>query len=327
WLLHYYFFLTKYPVHFLTKSFHSSGDGGKCSEFLRLHPSSPAVQLLWFARESPCGLPFSLPPGLPQHVWDPERPTVVIAPGRRATTGPPRWVRTMAHELWAVGQENVLAVDWLVPADMELTEAAKQIGKKLAQAIQQLLVRDNMLNGTISRITGTDIYQASILLCLFSGANSSVHLDYTDAQYVDVIHTNFNREIPLGHVDFYTGSGSRLPGCPKGLFKREQYLLCSHQRAWKIYISSIQRPCHHLAFPCQSLEHFQRAHCTLCRWPGLSTCPEMGERPPSECSQTHTRSSHSFTHSCYTYSTVTVMHALMLPSLQFSFCPSLPFRI
>ncbi|KAL7878871.1 hypothetical protein AOLI_G00098450 [Acnodon oligacanthus] len=238
-------------------------------EFLHLNPPSPTIQLLKFTTHSHCGCPLGVYSGLPRHVWDPDRTTFMIVPGKRPATGQPSWVRTMAQELLARGQENVLVVDWLILPDMKLAEAAEQIGTKLSQIIQRLLVGRCL-----------DPFAP-----VFSEANNSVYLDYKDGQYVDVIHSNFNPtepmpalgfSSPLGHVDFYIGTGFQLPGCPRGLFNREKYLLCSHHRAHQIYTSSIQASCHHLAFPCQSVADFQQAKCTLCSLPGLNSCPEMG---------------------------------------------------
>uniref|UniRef100_A0A3B1JQM8 Phospholipase A1 member A n=1 Tax=Astyanax mexicanus TaxID=7994 RepID=A0A3B1JQM8_ASTMX len=141
-------------------------------------------------------------------------------------------------------------------------------------------IAGSWLNGTVGRITGLDPFAPE-----FSAPNSSVYLDRADGQYVEIIHTNFNPtepvpalgfSSPLGHIDYYVGLGFELPGCPSGLIKREDYLLCSHRRAHQIYTSSIRAPCRHFAFPCPSLDNFQHTLCTLCYQPGLTTCPEMG---------------------------------------------------
>ncbi|XP_072550844.1 phospholipase A1 member A-like [Salminus brasiliensis] len=281
--------------------FFSAGED-KCLDFLRLNPAATSVRLLRFTPQSHCGTLVSVHSSLPRHVWDPDSPTVVIVPGKRPATVQPSWVRTMAQELLAVGQKNVLAVDWLTVPGTALTAAAEQIGRKLAQTIQRLLVMGSApdmfhligfgvgahiagvagscLNGSVGRITGLDPFAP-----VFSEANCSVKLDHADGQYVDVIHTNFNPtepvpalgvSRPLGHVDFYIGLGFQLPGCPRGLIKREKYLLCSHYRAHQIFTSSIRAPCRHFAFPCHSVGDFRHTHCTLCYQPGLTTCPEMG---------------------------------------------------
>ncbi|XP_070982862.1 lipase member I-like [Oncorhynchus clarkii lewisi] len=294
-----------------------------CSEFLCLSPPSLLVRLLSFSSEQgPCGYPLDLPPsgfppgqGLPPLppgfpglapgpvAWSPLSPTVVIVPGRRPARLQPSWARVMAGELLEAGLVNVLVADWLLPPEQEITEGARQVGERLAQTIQTLLedqgsspelfhlvgfgvgahvagVTGACLEGTIGRITGLDPFSP-----VFSEADSSLSLDHTDAQYVDVIHTNFNPNEPvaplgvprpLGHVDFYIGRGYQLPGCPQALMKREQYLLCSHQRAYRLFTSSIRSSCPLTAFPCQGVEDFQRALCTHCHHPGLNICPQLG---------------------------------------------------
>uniref|UniRef100_A0A4W5KE15 Phospholipase A1 member A n=1 Tax=Hucho hucho TaxID=62062 RepID=A0A4W5KE15_9TELE len=279
-----------------------------CSEFLCLSPPSLLVRLLSFSSEQgPCGSPLDLPSGQglgPGPVaWSPLSPTVVIVPGRRPARLQPSWARVMAGELLEAGLVNVLVADWLLPPEQEITEGARQVGERLAQAIQTLLedqgsspelfhlvgfgvgahvagVAGACLEGAIGRITGLDPFSP-----LFSEADSSLSLDHTDAQYVDVIHTNFNPNEPvaplgvprpLGHVDFYIGRGYQLPGCPQALMKREHYLLCSHQRAYRLFTSSIRSSCPLTAFPCQGVEDFQRALCTHCHHPGLNICPQLG---------------------------------------------------
>ena len=56
---------------------------------------------------------------------------------------------------------------------------------------------------------------------LFEGYDPGVRLDKTDADYVDVIHSNgdslivggFGTWEPLGHVDFYPNGGRAQRGC------------------------------------------------------------------------------------------------------------------
>ncbi|XP_041734664.2 uncharacterized protein LOC121568149 [Coregonus clupeaformis] len=119
-----------------------------CSEFLCLSPPSPLVRLLSFSSEQgPCGSPLDLPPppGLPglapgPVAWSPLCPTVVIVPGRRPARLQPSWARVMAGELLEAGLVNVLVADWLLPPEQEITEGARQVGERLAQAIQTLQV-------------------------------------------------------------------------------------------------------------------------------------------------------------------------------------------
>lgn len=66
--------------------------------------------------------------------------------------------------------------------------------------------------GRIARITGLDP-----ALPLFSSAPLSARLDQSDAEFVDVIHTDGGVNgfaQPIGHVDFYpNGGGWTQPGC------------------------------------------------------------------------------------------------------------------
>lgn len=56
---------------------------------------------------------------------------------------------------------------------------------------------------------------------LFESYSPSVRLDYTDARFVDVIHTNADSLLmgglgafePMGHVDFYPNGGRMQKGC------------------------------------------------------------------------------------------------------------------
>nr|CAI5825697.1 unnamed protein product [Callosobruchus analis] len=70
----------------------------------------------------------------------------------------------------------------------------------------------------------------------------------TDAEYVDVIHTDsgiFGLPISVGHADFYPNGGRALqPGCQPSYLVRQriidQVFACSHVRAWKLYAESVR---------------------------------------------------------------------------------------
>ncbi|XP_066567107.1 lipase member I [Amia ocellicauda] len=208
----------------------------------------------------------------------------------------------MARELLAAHRVNVLAVDWLAPRGLGLVPAAREAGREVAQIVRTLLAHGTaahnfhligfgvgahiagnaggLLNGTLGRITGLDPFGPG-----FTDAAAGVRLDLTDAQFVDVIHTNFihNEPIaalgtlqPLGHVDFYTGKGHQLPGCPPSLLDRERYVLCSHTQAHQLFSSSIRSSCPLVAFPCLSRLSFERGLCTTCLNGSLNSCPELG---------------------------------------------------
>ncbi|CAG0889998.1 unnamed protein product, partial [Cyprideis torosa] len=76
---------------------------------------------------------------------------------------------------------------------------------------------------TIGRITGVD--PAGPLFAPYARPflySTETHLDPSDANFVDVIHTNaeeplaggYGTDRPMGHVDFYVNGGQTQPGCP-----------------------------------------------------------------------------------------------------------------
>jgi hypothetical protein len=73
------------------------------------------------------------------------------------------------------------------------------------------------LNNRLSRISGLDPAGP-----FFSGKDIAVRLDKSDADFVDVIHSNTELALGLGlgmaeesgHIDFYANGGEGQPGCP-----------------------------------------------------------------------------------------------------------------
>lgn len=86
-----------------------------------------------------------------------------------------------------------------------------------------------MRNGRIKTIIGLDPAGP-----LFYVKSPSGRLDYTDAEYVEVIHTNgrvTGFSPTLGHSDFYPNGGLSQPGCFTSY--------CSHNRAPLLFIESL----------------------------------------------------------------------------------------
>ncbi|KAL3869621.1 hypothetical protein ACJMK2_042286 [Sinanodonta woodiana] len=117
--------------------------------------------------------------------------------------------------------------------------------------------RDNKKRA--GRITGLDPAGP-----LFEGTYSEVRLDPSDADFVDVIHTDktgFGIKQSTGHVDFYPNGGENQPGCKASMaeyFKKlingeineiEKSIACSHMRAIALFIESINTKCWFLSFP------------------------------------------------------------------------------
>ncbi|CAF2742355.1 unnamed protein product [Lepeophtheirus salmonis] len=107
-----------------------------------------------------------------------------------------------------------------------------------------------------SRITGLDPAGPS-----FREHNTSFRLDKSDADFVDVIHTNgvyFTKggigllEVS-GHVDFYPFGGETQPYCNNLFeeFSSGQEFGCSHYRAVYLFLESIRNnTCKMIEFPC-----------------------------------------------------------------------------
>ncbi|VVC96295.1 unnamed protein product [Leptidea sinapis] len=97
----------------------------------------------------------------------------------------------------------------------------------------------------LGRITGLDPAEP-----YFQGMPTNVRLDPTDAQLVDVIHTDgksifllgYGMSQPVGHLDFYPNNGKEQPGCDitegplvpltlvkKGLEEASRVLVACHQ--------------------------------------------------------------------------------------------------
>lgn len=125
----------------------------------------------------------------------------------------------------------------------------------------------NYTNTTLWRIAGLDpagwLYE-----------NSRATLTKSDAQYVDVIHTNAgsikNFRIGLNqsvlHVDFYPNGGTVQTGCKdKPHLIPTNYLdviTCSHYKATELFIESLSnRNCSFIAYGCANWEQFRNGSC------------------------------------------------------------------
>ncbi|NXG49630.1 LIPR2 protein, partial [Psilopogon haemacephalus] len=127
----------------------------------------------------------------------------------------------------------------------------------------------------------------------FQGTPVEVRLDKTDAEFVDVIHTDTAPTIPylgfgmstaIGHLDFYPNGGVEMPGCDKNSLSEivdldgiwegtRDFVACNHLRSYKYYSDSIIYPDGFLGYPCASYSNFDTDACFPCPKGG---CPNMG---------------------------------------------------
>ncbi|POI35929.1 hypothetical protein CIB84_000317 [Bambusicola thoracicus] len=139
----------------------------------------------------------------------------------------------------------------------------------------------------VGRITGLDPAQP-----YFQDTPIEVRLDKSDAEFVDVIHTDTAPIIPnlgfgmapaIGHLDFYPNGGVEMPGCDKNSLSQivdldgiwegtKDFVACNHLRSYKYYSDSIVYPDGFLGYACGSYDAFKEG-CFPCPSGG---CPNMG---------------------------------------------------
>ncbi|ETN66330.1 hypothetical protein AND_001885 [Anopheles darlingi] len=106
----------------------------------------------------------------------------------------------------------------------------------------------------IQRITGLDPAVNSIF-----GKPVDDRLDPSDADFVDVFHTNALMQGKIGtcgHADFYFNGGSVQPGC----WKRD-FLACNHHRALDYYAESIRSQTKFWGRSCKSYFYYAFGYC------------------------------------------------------------------
>lgn len=143
-------------------------------------------------------------------------------------------------------------------------------------------------NLKLGRITGLDPAAP-----YFSNTVTLVRLDRSDAEYVDIIHSDamplyfsgFGLSEPIGHVDFYPNGGSSQPGCKNDAATNQglendmylqvvKYVSCNHERSYELFTESVAPTCPFMAIQCKSYEAFQAGNCTTCDSKHL--CVPMG---------------------------------------------------
>jgi len=101
---------------------------------------------------------------------------------------------------------------------------------------------------SVGRLSGMDAAGPG-----FEDWSENVHLDKSDADFVDLIHSDtyhpgLGMKMPHGHVDFYANDAMVQPGCAPNPVTFEQMMafadgtlesICSHARAYELYTYSI----------------------------------------------------------------------------------------
>ncbi|XP_049539361.1 lipase member H-like [Anopheles darlingi] len=170
-------------------------------------------------------------------------------------------VHGLAQTYTAKGAYNVIGIDWseaggssanYIAARIRVADVAVAIAKQIALLLQagqqpdQIVVIGHSLGAHIAGLTGKHFASSTPLgavialdpagpLFLLNKPEERVHR--TDAQYVEVIHTNtglLGHREALGQADFYPNGGHEQPGCLT--------TQCSHRRAISYLRHSLESP-------------------------------------------------------------------------------------
>ncbi|XP_068126624.1 lipase member I [Hyperolius riggenbachi] len=296
-----------YLLPFCLAFSHIAGDEETCHEFtdLDLHHSIVGtelkVQLLLYTRENAnCAGDLNKENTTAFNRLNVTRKTIFITHGYRPTGSPPVWLDAIVQKLLAIDDFNIILVDWNRGATTLLYHHAAARTRKVADILKELIDQmleqggslqsiymigvslgahisgfvGKMYNGTIGRITGLDPAGP-----LFNGKPPEDRLHHTDAQFVDVVHSDIDalgyRET-LGNIDFYPNGGTDQPGCPKTILSGSEYFKCDHQRSVFLYIASLNETCSVTTFPCESYKDYRAGKCVDCSQFGSLGCPILG---------------------------------------------------
>lgn len=287
------------------------------TRWLPSRPSFIGTSFSLFTRANPTTPRRILRRGLPASRMDVNLPVKILIHGflqHRQS----EFLINMTRALLQHAPMNVIVVGWSGGAGFPYTQAVantRVVGAEVARLIQHLKVAGVPLDNVhvighslgaqvagyagartpgLGRITGLDPAQPN-----YEGFDKAVHLDKTDADFVDIIHTDavpydtvggYGIIHPVGHIDFYPNGGHHQPGCHeepsvfsflqdawnRGIHSAEISLSCSHERSTKYFTSSIashDSQCNFRSFLCQNEADFTSGRCSHC---GNRPCPLMG---------------------------------------------------
>ncbi|CAG2243585.1 Pancreatic lipase-related protein 2,Inactive pancreatic lipase-related protein 1 [Mytilus edulis] len=239
--------------------------------------------------------------------FDGSKKTKIIIHGY-THNGHRQWLQNMARAFLKKEDMNVIIVDWGHGAVPPYTEAAantRVVGAQVAKLISVMVSADqsgidkfhligHSLGAHVAGYAGERLTHLPRISGLdpadpyFQGTDIKVRLDPTDADFVDVIHTDGSSILSLGmgaaqqmgHVDFYPNGGSEQPGCPAGLLSKitqtvwhsvsqldllagEGSVACSHERSYIYYTESILYSCPFMDIQ-NSKDEFSKGRCLYC---------------------------------------------------------------
>ncbi|XP_063515696.1 lipase member I isoform X2 [Pongo pygmaeus] len=199
-----------------------------------------------------------------------QKKTVWLIHGYRLVGSVPSWLQNFLRILLNEEDMNVIVVDWSRGATTFIYNRAVKNTRKVAVSlsvhIKNLLKHgaslDNfhfigvslgahisgfvgkIFHGQLGRITGLDPAGPR-----FSRKPPYSRLDYTDAKFVDVIHSDSN-----------------------GM----KFIKCNHQRAVHLFMASLETNCNFISFPCPSYKDYTASLCMDCDCFKEKSCPQLG---------------------------------------------------
>jgi len=274
---------------------------------INLFPSTPEkinLKLNLFTRKNPGTielLKVDDVTGVNQTNFNFSMPTKLIIHGY-TDSGNNIWCLNMKDELLINNNFNVIIVDWEDGAKSPYIQAVantRLVGAMIARFLQ-LIQTAYGYPPQMSHIIGHSLgahtagYAGERLNKLgrisgmdpagpyFENTDPVVRLDKTDAMLVDVMHTNgfsllagdAGINMQVGHMDFYPNGGFDQPGCYLLEAGFQDWLGCSHNRAYKYYTESINN-CTFQSYECANDADFLDDLCNKCEGSGNS-CASMG---------------------------------------------------
>ncbi|XP_072380344.1 lipase member H-A-like isoform X1 [Diabrotica undecimpunctata] len=245
----------------------------------------PDVTFFLFTKEQPeYPVPISigsqrLNSNLNTTYFDPKKPSKIIIHGYNSNMNISALVE-IRKEYLRTKDYNIFAVDWSplnqAPCYLGALINIRHVGSCSAQLVQRLLDLGNTDIHVLGFSLGAHItnYMAIALrpyrLPRITGLDPALpgfitwdldsKLDKTDADFVDVYHTNTfiqGKVEESGHVDFYINGGVIQPGC----WAQTRFFACNHHRAPLYYAESINTKKGFFGWPCSSYFDYLMGRC------------------------------------------------------------------
>ncbi|KAI3386901.1 hypothetical protein SNEBB_004545 [Seison nebaliae] len=217
-------------------------------------------------------------------------------------SGSTDWMIRMKDALLQREKCSVIIVDWHEgnrPPYGRATSNTRVVGRIIAQKLNSFKALNNVVlighslgahicgyagkyNGHVKYIIGLDPAGP-----YFENTPKIVRLDKSDAEFVQIIHSNGLKNIelglglynPIGSLDIYLNDGKEQPGCKHGVLTKVKNLLfetlklnidgiedavgCDHMAACNFLISAISQTCKYFMYSCDKYENMVNGVCQL----------------------------------------------------------------